>query len=153
MPVKRPDGSIVLINPLSHTVMPGAGWDTATALADGTFDHNYQLNGIEGTYVARAYPADWAGDWSVEPVAEVGFTDAFPAGNLDQCANGTLAAPEQCEVPVDWVNGALNESKAHYLEGESVPYRLRSRTSSRASSTRSRSSGTPCRAASTRSTT
>jgi hypothetical protein len=48
-----------------------------------------------------------------------------PAANLDQCANGAVAAtPERCEGAA-WVNGNLNGSKAHYREGDSVPYRAR----------------------------
>jgi hypothetical protein len=46
-----------------------------------------------------------------------------PSATLDQCANGTLAAPSGCN-PADWVNGNLGSSKAHYLEGDSVPYRM-----------------------------
>jgi hypothetical protein len=47
-----------------------------------------------------------------------------PAVNLDQCSNGPLAAPVAC-TGTAWVNGNLNESLAHYFEGESLPYRLR----------------------------
>src|SRR5207302_1372012 len=56
---------------------------------------------------------------------------ANTAANLDQCANGALAtAPNpqtntNCATSGDWVNGNLGSSKAHYLEGDSVPYRLR----------------------------
>jgi hypothetical protein len=46
------------------------------------------------------------------------------AANLDQCANGPLAAPVAC-TGAAWVNGNLNPNQAHYIEGESVPYRLR----------------------------
>ncbi len=51
---------------------------------------------------------------------------ANPSANLDQCANGSLASPNvpACN-PDEWVNGNVNESKAHYLEGDSIPYRLR----------------------------
>ncbi len=49
---------------------------------------------------------------------------AVEQGDLDQCGNGTLAAPEQC-INSAWVNGNLGASKAHYLEGDSVPYRLK----------------------------
>ncbi len=47
-----------------------------------------------------------------------------PAGNLDQWADCSLAATQPCSDAA-WVNGNLNESKAHYVEGDSVPYRLR----------------------------
>jgi hypothetical protein len=51
---------------------------------------------------------------------------ANPAANLDQCANGSLASPNvpACN-PTEWVNGNLGASKAHYNEGDSVPYRMR----------------------------
>ena len=49
---------------------------------------------------------------------------ANPAVNLDQCANGPLATPAFCDLSGDWVNGNLGMSKAHYVEGSSVPYRI-----------------------------
>src|SRR5882762_6604602 len=42
------------------------------------------------------------------------------AANIDQGANGTPALPTS---PVEWVNGNVNASKAHYVEGYSVAYR------------------------------
>lgn len=46
-------------------------------------------------------------------------------GNLDQCANGAVGGvPVQC-AGAAWQNGNLNHNQAHYLEGGSVPYRLR----------------------------
>jgi uncharacterized repeat protein (TIGR01451 family) len=50
---------------------------------------------------------------------------ANPSASLDQCANGSLAAPNvpAC-APDEWVNGNLGSSKAHYVEGDSVPYRM-----------------------------
>ncbi|QQS34416.1 MAG: carboxypeptidase regulatory-like domain-containing protein [Acidobacteriota bacterium] len=45
------------------------------------------------------------------------------AADLCQCRNGPNGAPEPC-TGTNWVNGNLNGSQAHYLEGESVPYRL-----------------------------
>jgi hypothetical protein len=52
--------------------------------------------------------------------AEVFFTDAPPAANLDQARNGGSNSPTS---PVDFQNGNLGGSQAHYLEGHSVPYR------------------------------
>jgi hypothetical protein len=52
------------------------------------------------------------------------------AGNqsatLDQCANGSLSSPDTtpCQTGTEWVNGNLGSSKAHYSEGDSVPYRF-----------------------------
>ncbi|HWQ33932.1 MAG TPA: hypothetical protein VNQ79_13865 [Blastocatellia bacterium] len=47
--------------------------------------------------------------------AQTTFTDANPSADLDQFANKDN----------DWVNGNLGASKAAYLEGDSIPYRLR----------------------------
>src|SRR6187200_744145 len=45
---------------------------------------------------------------------------AASSANLDQGQNGTPSAPIS---PVEWVNGNVNASKAHYVEGYSVSYR------------------------------
>src|SRR6185436_1429480 len=45
-----------------------------------------------------------------------------PAANLDQCRNGTVAAPEAC-TGSSWQNGNLGAENAHYREGDSVPFR------------------------------
>ena len=47
---------------------------------------------------------------------------AKEALRLDQCAN--LGTTCDTANPGQWVNGNLNASKAHYSEGESVPYRV-----------------------------
>lgn len=47
------------------------------------------------------------------------------SANLDQCANGGVdRTPVQC-AGLAWQNGNLGRNAAHYLEGESVPYRLK----------------------------
>src|SRR6476620_4478396 len=46
---------------------------------------------------------------------------------LEQCANGGRAIPQvqdPCNTANEWVTGIVNNSKAHYREGDSVPYRL-----------------------------
>ncbi len=48
-----------------------------------------------------------------------------PAYDLDQCANGGVGDPDEQCADAQWVNGNLNHTKAHYNEGESVPYRAR----------------------------
>ena len=54
--------------------------------------------------------------------AQTTFTDK-PAANLDQCANGGVNGPfVQC-AGAAWQNGNLNGNQAHYLEGQTVPYR------------------------------
>ena len=58
-----------------------------------------------------------------------GALGANPSANLDQCANfaANPPGPTSCTNadPTDWVNGNLGASKAKYLEGNSIPYRLR----------------------------
>ncbi len=49
---------------------------------------------------------------------------ANPSASLDQCANGPSSAPVSCITSGDWVSGNLGASKAHYQEGNSIPYRL-----------------------------
>jgi hypothetical protein len=54
------------------------------------------------------------------------FTDA--SADIDQCANGGVGqTPESCNdtYPANWVNGNLGASKSHFLEGESIPYRVK----------------------------
>src|SRR6185503_17777347 len=80
MPVKRPDGSIVLVDPLFHLATPG--WGFAVANGAGDLSYDYQLDGVAGSYEARAYPFAWSGDWNDDPIASVTFTDA--SANLDQ---------------------------------------------------------------------
>ena len=80
---------------------------------------------------------------------------ANPSADLDQCANDPAPSPstDGCSASAsDWVNGNLGASKSSYFEGDSIPYRMTFDNLTLAS-TRSRSSGTRPRAASTRSTT
>src|SRR5512142_55931 len=44
-----------------------------------------------------------------------------PAANLDQVRNGPSTAPLS---PAAWVNGNVNSSQAHFIEGYSIPYRV-----------------------------
>jgi hypothetical protein len=53
--------------------------------------------------------------------------NAENSANLDHCANGPLNNEQQqnsCNESDSWVNGNLNENKAHWREGESTVYRL-----------------------------
>ena len=119
VPVIRPNGNIVTGDGTSTP-----GWDKVKTNPMGNFTYSYQLNGIEGTYEVRVYPFPWGGDLAETPLATTTFADQPPAGNLDQCANGPLATPTPC-IGSAWVNGNLNENKAHWLEGDSVAYRLK----------------------------
>src|SRR5439155_21282691 len=79
IPVLRPDGTIVKGDGTFSW-----GWDTANTDGSGNLSYNYQLDGVQGTYEVRAYPSDWSGDWELNPIASVSFTDSASA-NLDQC--------------------------------------------------------------------
>jgi hypothetical protein len=61
--------------------------------------------------------------------AETTFTDAATAAyNLDQCATVDSGVyPVVCDTAhaAQWQNGSLNETKARWFEGDSVPYRAR----------------------------
>ncbi len=51
---------------------------------------------------------------------------APPATDLEQCRNGTAAAPNPCEElggGSGWVTGNVGSSQAHLVEGYSIPYR------------------------------
>jgi hypothetical protein len=45
-----------------------------------------------------------------------------PSANIDQARNGTADSPVS---PVDFQNGNAGSSNSHYLEGHSIPYRVR----------------------------
>ena len=99
----------------------GAGhepWNVA-ADADGNFTSSWFVNpddSLGATFVLTA-----VGN-SSGLTAQTTFTDK-PAANLDQCANGGVGdTPVQC-AGAAWQNGNLNGNQAHYLEGQTVPYR------------------------------
>ena len=51
-----------------------------------------------------------------------------PSASLDQCANDPApsANTDGCSASAnDWVNGNVNGAKANYLEGDSLPYRMK----------------------------
>jgi hypothetical protein len=59
--------------------------------------------------------------------ARTSFTDAV-AANIDQCRNGPASAPNDCVAlggGTGWVNGNANGTQAHFIEGYSIPYRVR----------------------------
>jgi len=121
-PVLRPDGSIVHGD---GTFTPG--WDLVTSDSSGNLAYSYQLDGIQGSYEGRAYPAGWSGDWNASPVASVIFTDAV--ANLDQCRNGPFGTDSPCDgtdtSPYGWVNGNAGTTNSHWREDDSIPYRIR----------------------------
>ena len=113
IPVIRPDGTIVKSNGT-------AGWDYVDSQADGSFTYTYRLNGIYGTYEARAYAYPWNGDRGQTPLAVVTFLDADI--DFTQCLNDSdnNNVIDNC----DWGTGAINANNSYYIEGDSVPQRL-----------------------------
>lgn len=58
----------------------------------------------------------------ISPVQQVrAQTCSTPAYDLDQGKNGSASSPLN---PVQWVNGNLNASQSHFVEGYSIPYRV-----------------------------
>jgi hypothetical protein len=114
IPVMRPDGSIVQLDPITHTPIPG--WAVVRSDGAGNLTYDYLLDGIEGLYTARAYPADWAGDWSEEPITSVTFTDAAIPNSSSMVTWKTQ--------PPGWIQGTLQANNSDYAEGETVPFRL-----------------------------
>ena len=71
--------------------------------------------------------------FAVSAEGQLNFASAKPGANEDDCANGAQGQ-YSCNasdtnlggtVITNWSNGNLNSSKAHYIEGDSVPFRFR----------------------------
>ncbi len=90
--------------------------------------------GPSGSPVQSALPSEAptatasATPTAAPPVVQPRGALANPSADLDQCGNGGMLNPTEndpaCD-PREWVNGNLGPSKAHYLEGDSIPYRLK----------------------------
>ena len=61
--------------------------------------------------------------------ASTTFDDPGPSADLDQCRNGRIINPKDCigdgSGVSGWVNGNVGQSDGHYIEGYSIPYRMR----------------------------
>ena len=125
--------------------LTGAGWDTDGAVhvvvnddageswrrevdvpptPDGTIEDVFSLP----TWFVAAYSVTATQQRSDGGLLQATwrFTDA--SADLDQCANDPAPSPSSdgCSAAAaDWVNGNLGESKSSYLEGDSIPYRLK----------------------------
>src|SRR6266508_612859 len=130
-------------NPGQQVTLTGAGWadgeavhivvnDTigqtwqhsadVTAAGDGSFTDVFSLP----PYFVSDYDATATGPLS--GTATTTFTDANPSADLDQCANDSAPSPstDGCDTNANqWVNGNLGPSKASYVEGDSIPYRMK----------------------------
>jgi hypothetical protein len=90
--------------------------------ARGMVSASWQMADLGGSYkvaLAGGSSDRRTGSYFNGPVAS-----EVASANLDQCANGPLGSEVVCTGGA-WENGNLNETKAHYFEGESVAYRLR----------------------------
>jgi len=91
--------------------------------ADGSFETHFTLDDVfRLDYVITA--ANTLG----EKLAEYAFTDGAASVNIEQCDNGAIGAtPVACDNPGNpnnhWGTGNVNGSKAHWQEGDFLPYR------------------------------
>jgi hypothetical protein len=78
------------------------------------------LSSDSGRYTVKAFGS------KTQTSAETSISNVVLAAgaNIDQCANGGVGDPVQPCSGTAWVNGNVNQSKAHYTEGQSVPYRV-----------------------------
>ncbi len=123
-------------SPGTNVVMSGTGWTpgetvTLTLLEDPNIDTHGPFSSVAddaGNFTNKQFTVD-AGDAGIsflltatgsvsKSVATTTFTDAIP---LEQFANGAVGCTTACTT--GWQNGNLNANSAHYLEGNSVPYR------------------------------
>ena len=108
--------------PVDVTVLrPDQETDTLpTITADGTggFTTAYTPPYIPGRYKITATDGT-----NTAKTAATEADAANPSVKIEQCQNGAVGAtPERC-VNNNWVTGNVNGSKAHWLEGDSLPYR------------------------------
>ena len=90
------------------------------AQGDGTVSDVFSLP----NYFVSDYDVTATGP--ISGTATTTFTDAS-AASLDQCANDPAPSPNSdgCSVSAsDWVSGNVGASKANYLEGDFIPYRI-----------------------------
>ncbi len=135
-------------NPGQTVTLTGANWDSAgspvhivvndsdgytwqhtadvSPAAVGTIQDIFKLStSFISHYSVEA--SQLAADGTTTLRASSSFTDANPSASLDQCANDPVPSSntDGCSAAAsDWVNGNLGASKAVYLEGDSIPYRM-----------------------------
>lgn len=116
----KADTDYILI--ITSSDEPSVNFQTQiTTNSEGSFIYSYQL---DGNY--RPNYSVEVKDLSGTVVATITFTDANPAGDLEQCRNNSSSTPSNC---IDlgggsgWVKGNAGSSQAHYVEGFSAPYR------------------------------
>jgi hypothetical protein len=102
------------------------GGDNTTSDAHAPWTVNADGNGnVTATWVVPTDQDELNSTLQLTATAASGttsvtFTDG--PGNLDQAHNGGIGDP--VIDPVEWDNGDANRNNSHFLEGQSIPYRL-----------------------------
>jgi Big-like domain-containing protein len=125
--------------PGSTVVLSGSNWlpnDTVVINVDDDQGKSWQKDvGVHTTSTGDltytfTLPKTFVARYNVSATGSDGrtatssFTDANSAADLDQCRNGPMSAPVVCTGGA-WVNGNANATQAHYLEDDSIVYRMR----------------------------
>ncbi len=86
--ITRPDSTIITGDGTGTE-----GWDTLMTTGNGSFDYNYILNGILGSYTVDVYASPWNGLETFDvPIATTTFTDFTSAGlSINSAAYSTNA--------------------------------------------------------------
>ena len=134
-------------NPGQTVNLSGGNWDPDAGTqvhivvndsAGQVWQHTADVSpGSDGTVSDTfSLPTVFVANYNVSATQETGsgtlsatssFTDANASADLDQCANDPVPSPntDGCDSNKNqWVNGNVNSSKANYLEGDSLPYRM-----------------------------
>ena len=118
--------TLQVVDPTTHAVLrTGQVWDVLDGSgADG--DHTANGTVLTDLFVNLSYANTTlkltATDTKTGQTASTIFTDASTGANLNDWADGK--APDAVTSADSWTNGNLNSSKAHYKEGESVPFEV-----------------------------
>src|SRR6266581_3316682 len=87
---------------------------------------NSQATLTGGDARARTLACSWACAWLFVFAVALSASAGNESATLDQAANGALNFSTNAASisPVDWENGDQGPTKSHYIEGQSVPYRM-----------------------------
>src|SRR6266404_2979561 len=118
-------GETVTIDIYETTVDPffWEGSVSPVADANGNISNSELL--VQQSFLGQGFSAIATGQ-SSGLSASTTFTDANPSAGLDEGQNGALNNGTNAASisPVNWASGNQNSTKAHYIEAQSVPYRM-----------------------------